>query len=269
MKKQLYLFFILSASVFATTPNLYKPVGDPVFSQINSVSKMSNITYFKNEKKKIDALVTEIEEIKRVGFMYDKKRISNTLTTKEQKEYLQKLRELKSRLSYISILVQNSIPIIIQKNDIKTFEQLKETNLEVLKEDKKIRLAIKEFDKKLRQREREKDEKSKIAYAKMLMSPENLEGKWEGKSSDGTKMSAVFDSKKLSLLYVHEEYTNVLNGTYKIDKNLIFNISKRDLVKNDLSHVREVNLVREYKIKEISKKALVLQYKDEVLDLTR
>lgn len=276
MQKLFILFLLLTLSVSANTPDIFKSVGDPVYSEISAVEKMLKVRYFKEKKLLFKEFVTKAKAHKKLGLLYDVKRKNKTLSKEEQKEYLNTLRELTKQLKHIYFIVHKALPIIIKKGYKKSFYQLKSSGLDILHNNRRNVLMIKNYDQKLkRQKERAKvdqakrDKERKVAYHKMLRSAKNLNGTWKGKSNDGSKLLATFKAEELTLSYIKPQKTNVLLGTYRIDKEFHFTITKRELIKSKNTHVRHINLKRSYTIKKITESELILTYKDELITLKR
>jgi hypothetical protein len=276
MHKYLTLLLLLTLTLFSATPKLYKPIGDPIYKHISSVKKMSEIGYFKNEKKQLLNFVKKANTHKKLGFAYDKKRRAKTLSKEEQKAYLNTLRSLDRELFTINTLAKDALPIFIKRRYVQSFYQLKATKLSFLRRDSDSAWLVKkyslELSKKQRIRQKQQAKKlknNKIAYQKMLRSSQNLNGTWQGISNDKTKLKAIFNENKLALSYITKNKTNLIKGTYTVNKTLNFSMQIRKLTVEERSHIRHVNIKRNYEIVTVSETELVLKYKDEVLTLTR
>jgi len=277
MYKAFLLLVVFYFELFAATPKLFKPVGDPIYKEIPAVSKMAQMSFFKNQKHVLLGFVKKAQSHKRLGLSYDKKRRNNTLNKAEQKAYLDGLRSLKEELTAVYLIAQEGLHRIIKKNYIKTFYQLKKTNIGVLRLDPKSVSAIKNYDRRLnrkqklaQQKKAAQEKEAVITRYNELRSAKNLNGRWKGKSSDGAKLLLVFKADRLSLHYERAKDTNIFKGKYSIHKNSFnFKIQQRKRIKADLSHIRKVQLQRNYQIKTITEKELVLSYKDELLRLKR
>jgi len=276
MQKLLILLLIFIFSLSAATPKLYKPIGDPIYKEIKSVQKMSDIGYFKNEKQELLKFIKEAKAHKKHGLEYDKQRVSKILRKKDQRSYLNNLRALDRELSYINTLAKEALPVLIKRRYVQSFYQLKATQLPFLTQDAESAFLVKNYDKQLNKekqgrllaQERKKRNKA-ISYQKMLYSSKNLNGKWKGKSSDKSKLLAKFDASKLTLTYITPEKSNIFTGTYSISKVLRFNILHKELVRERGSHQRDINIKRDYEIIKLTKKELILNYKDERLTFKR
>ena len=276
MQKLLILLLIFIFSLSAATPKLYKPIGDPIYKEIKSVQKMSDIGYFKNEKQELLKFIKEAKAHKKLGLEYDKQRVSKILRKKDQRSYLNNLRALDRELSYINTLAKEALPVLIKRRYVQSFYQLKATQLPFLTQDAESAFLVKNYDKQLNKekqgrllaQERKKRNKA-ISYQKMLYSSKNLNGQWKGKSSDKSKLLAKFDASKLTLTYITPEKSNIFTGTYSISKVLRFNILHKELVRERGSHQRDINIKRDYEIIKLTKKELILNYKDERLTFKR
>jgi len=275
---RLFLSVLLfNISLFAATPKLFKPIGDPVYYEISAVVSLSQMHYYKKDKTLLDSFVTKAKKHKKLGFTYDKKRRASTLSKQEQKIYLDGLRELKKQLQSIYIIVRSDLQVIIKKNYVKTFYRLKRTQLDILRIDPKSAKAISNYERKLNKKKRLAKQKKtqqakddKVAHYHFIRSNENLNGKWKGKSSDGTKMLATFTKDDLYLTYKTKKDTIVFKGTYKIKKNdFKFFIEHRKRTKADISHIKKVNFERVYRLLDISEANLKFKYKDETISLKR
>lgn len=276
MHKYLLLLLLLTLPLFSATPKLYKAIGDPIYKQVLSVKKISDIGYFKNEKKELLAFIKRANRHKRLGFTYDKKRRANTLTKEEQKNYLRGLRDLDKELFSINTLAKDALPVFIKRRYIKSFYQLKSSQLSFLRQDSESAWLVKKYTRELnkkkrlrQQREAKKLKKDKAAYDKMLRSAKNLNGTWKGKSSDKSSLTALFNADKLSLTSINKNKTNIIKGKYSLNKKLDFTIYIRKLIIDNRSHIRHVNIKRRYEVLKITQKELILQYKDEKLILKR
>ncbi len=276
MHKYLLLLLLLTLPLFSATPKLYKAIGDPIYKQVLSVKKISDIGYFKNEKKELLAFIKRANRHKKLGFTYDKKRRANTLTKEEQKNYLRGLRDLDKELFSINTLAKDALPVFIKRRYIKSFYQLKSSQLSFLRQDSESAWLVKKYTRELnkkkrlrQQREAKKLKKDKVAYDKMLRSAKNLNGTWKGKSSDKSSLTALFNGDKLSLTSINKNKTNIIKGKYSLNKKLDFTIYIRKLIIDNRSHIRHVNIKRRYEVLKITQKELILQYKDEKLILKR
>jgi len=276
MHKYLLFLTLLTLSLFSATPKLYKPIGDPIYKHISSVKKMSDIGYFKNEKKQLLSFIKNASDHKKLGFAYDKKRRAKTLTKEEQKAYLNRLRSLDRELFAINGLAKDALPVFIKRRYIKSFYQLKATKLSFLRRDADSAWLVKKYTRELNKKERLRQQEQakklkhdKVAYEKMLRSAQNLNGTWKGKSSDKTDLITVFKEDKLALSYLGKKKTNLIKGIYTINKTLNFTMQIRKLTVEGRSHIRHINIKRNYKILKVSETELILQYKDETLTLIR
>ena len=276
MYKTLILFLLLTVSLTANTPDIFKAVGDPIYNEVPAVKRLLKISYFKKEKLVFKEFTAQADAHKKLGFSYDKNRTNKTLSKEEQKEYLSTLRGLGKQLNHIHFIVHEALPSIIKKGLTRSFYQLKKSGLDVLHNNKRNIQMIKQYDQRLkRQKERDKitnekrKEEARIAYHKMLRSAKNLEGEWNGKSSDNSKLLALFKAEKLTLSYITPQHTSVLFGTYSIGKTFDFEITQRELVTSENTHTRHINLKRRYTLKKITESELILQHKDEIITLKR
>jgi len=276
MYKFLTLLLLLTLSLFSATPKLYKPIGDPIYKHISSVKKMAEIGYFKNEKQQLLSFVKNASAHKRLGFSYDKKRRAKTLTKQEQKAYLNTLRSLDRELFAINGLGKDALPVFVKRRYVQSFHQLKATHLSFLRRDSDSAWLVKKYTRELNKQERLRQQKQakklkndKVAYQKMLHSAQNLNGSWDGKSSDNSVLKAVFNEEKLSLSYISKNKINLIKGTYTLTKTLNFSMKIRKLMIEGRSHIRHIKIKRSYEIVKISETELILKYKDEVLTLTR
>ncbi|MDF1880938.1 hypothetical protein JHD50_06405 [Sulfurimonas sp. MAG313] len=277
MKKTFILFLLLCLYLSASTPNLYKSVGDPVYTEIPAIISLSKMNYFKKHKLVLRSFISTAKQQKNLGFAYDKKRRNKTLTKKEQKEYLTKIRDLKKELRSISRIVQKDLLTIIKINYVKTYYRLKKTHLKVLRLDPKSAKAGSQFEKKIHHKRRlaklEKEQqkkRNKIEYYKYLRSSKNLDGKWKGESSDKTTMYASFHGKTVYLSYQNPKDIIIFKGSYKIRNNrFLFFIEQRKRTKASISHIKKVHFERIYKVSKITEKDLILKYKDETIYLKK
>ncbi len=276
MHKYLLLLLLLTLPLLSVTPKLYKAIGDPIYKQVSSVKKISDIGYFKNEKKELLAFIKRANRHKNLGFTYDKKHHAHTLSKEEQKNYLRGLRDLDKELFSINTLAKDALPIFIKRRYIKSFYQLKSSQLSFLRQDSESAWLVKKYTRELnkkkrlrQQREAKKLKKDRVAYEKMLRSAKNLNGTWKGKSSDKSSITALFNGDKLSLTSINKNKTNIIKGKYSLNKKLDFTIYIRKLIIDDRSHIRHINIKRRYEVVKITQKELVLQYKDEKLTLKR
>jgi len=275
MYKIFLLFLLSSLCLFAATPKLFKPIGDPIYKEIPAVISLSKMHYFKNDKKMLNNFIQDAKATKKLGFTYDKKRKQKTLTKQEQKDYLDKLRDLKKQLKTIYSRVRVALSEIIKKRYVKTFYALKRTRIDILHLDPKSASKIRKFEYQLTRKKRLAKQKKaaqlkadKLAYYKFLRSDKNLNGKWKGKSNDDTKMAASFNKSTLYLTYKNPKDTLVFKGSYKITKNTFdFFIEHRKRTKSDISHIKKVVFGRVYTILELSENKLVLKHKDEIISL--
>jgi len=276
MHKYLLFFLLLTLSLFSATPKLYKPIGDPIYKQINSVKKISDIGYFKNQKRELLAFVKRANTHKKLGFTYDKKRRNKNLSKEEQKSYLKELRDLDKELTSINRLAKDALPVLIKRRYIKSFYQLKSSKLSFLRQDSTSAWLVKKYSRELNKKERLRQQKEakrvkndKIAYKKKLRSYAHLNGTWTGKNSDKEMVSAFFNNDKLSLTYKTKNKTNIIKGNYHLNKKLSFRIKIRKLIEDKRAHIRHINIKRSYEVLKITEKELILQYKDEKLSLKR
>jgi len=276
MDKALALFLAVSFCTYAAMPKLYSAIGDPLYQEIPAVEKMSKIKYFKNDRARLDSFVRKANEHKRLGLLYDIKRQEKRLSKDERQMYRNTLRDLEKKLFSISAIARKGLSDMIANNQAKNFKLLTQTQLDVFKKDPKSVAEIRAYAKKLRRqqylhqkREKKQAKNKREVYEKMLRSPKNLNGIWKGKSSDGSPVTAYFEQEKLFLHYTRAEHTNIYKGTYTVDKVLDFHIYKRELKKADISHIRPIDLQRQYEILNISKKELHLRYKAESITLKR
>jgi len=276
MHKHLTLLLLLTLTLFSATPKLYKPIGDPIYKYIPSVQKMSEIGYFKNEKKQMLVFVKKAKTHKKLGFAYDKKRRTKTLSKQEQKAYLNTLRTLDRELFAINTLGKDALPVFIKRRYVQSFHQLKATKLSFLRRDADSAWLVKKYSRQLNKQQRLRQQKQakklkndKVAYQKMLRSSQNLNGTWNGKSSDKSSIKAVFNENKLALSYITKNRINFIKGTYTVSKTLNFSMKVRKLMVEERSHIRHINIKRNYEIVKVSETELVLKYKDEVLKLNR
>lgn len=276
MHKHLTLLVLFTLALFSATPKLYKPIGDPIYKYIGSVKKMSDIGYFKKEKKELLTFVKKASAHKKLGFSYDKKRRAKTLSKEEQKAYLNTLRALDRDLFTINTLGKDALPIFIKHRYVASFHQLKATKLSFLRRDTDSAWLVKKYSRELNKKARLRQKKqakklknNKVAYNKMLRSSKNLNGTWEGKSNNKALLTAVFNEDKLSLSFKTQNKTNIIKGVYTLTKTFNFSMQIRKLLIEDRSHIRHINIKRQYKVMKISETELVLQYKDEVLRLSR
>lgn len=271
------LFLLCSLYLFAQTPELYKSIGDPVYSEIPSVISLSQMPYLKKEKKELDSFVLEAKKHKSLGLVYDDKRRNKTLSKQEQKEYLHQLRKLNKELYNIYNIVKSELSIIIKNRHINTLQRLKRTKIDILRLDPESASSIKTFENRLRREKQlaqkkkaEQNKKNKLAYYNFIRSDKNLNGKWEGKSSDSSLLSASFNKSILYLTYFNKNDTNELKGIYTINnENFNFFIEYTKRIKSDIPRIKKVNFGRIYHIMKITKKELVLKYKDETINLKR
>lgn len=275
---KLFIFiFFASISLFASTPNLFKPIGDPIYKEIPAVISLSQMSYFKKDKALFSRFIQAAKKHKGLGHAYDKKRRNKTLSKKEQKEYLAELRILKKKLQSIYIIVQTALSKIIKTNYVKTYYRLKRTHIDILHLDPRSVSSMKRFEKKLNKKKRlaaqskaSKAKADKKAYYNFLRSPKNLDGKWKGKSSTGESMSASMHDNILYLNYMSEKVISIFKGKYKISHNqLNFYIQHRKRTKADISHIKKVNFSRIYTIIKITENNFNIQYKDEIIRLKR
>jgi len=274
-------FFILIVMstfyLFAATPNLYKPIGDPIYKEIPAVYSLSQMSYFKKDKKILLDFVQAAKKNKKLGYAYDKKRRNKSLSKQEQKAYLTELRVLKKQLQSIYTIVQTALAKIIKTNYVKTYYRLKRTHIDILHLDPKSAYAMKKFEKKLNKKKRiaaqskaNKAKADKLAYYNFLRSSQNLNGKWKGKSSTGEKMSASFHDNILYLNYMSDKVVTVFKGKYKISHNAFnFHIQHRKRTKADISHIKKVNFSRIYTITKVTESIFNIRYKDEIISLKR
>ena len=277
MSKLLTLLFVCKLSLLALTPTLYKPIGDPVYSEIPAVTSLSEMTYFQKEKTQMQGFVQRALQHKKLGLSYDKKRHSKTLQKEEQKIYLKGLRELDHELKNIYGVVRRALNDIIKSHDVKTFYRLKRTKIGLLKLDPKSAADVRKFERKIerdkrlrREKKIKQDKAAKIAYYRFLRSPKNLNGKWSGKDMEGTKMSAVFEKNRVRLNYLYPKETTLFKGSYTIKKDdFKFLIEESERRKSGVAHNKKVNLERTYKILKLNEKEFSLQHKDEIIRLKR
>jgi len=277
MFKFLLLFFISSIFLFAATPKLYKPIGDPIYNEIPAVISLSKMNYFKKDKVQFLDFINKAKSHKKLGFTYDRKKKQKTLTKVEQRTYLNGIRRLDKSLRQIYFIVKNTLPRIIKTNYTKTFYRLLKTRLDILYLDPKTAKSIKAYKYKLNKRKRiarqkqvKKEKDAKTAHYNFLRSSKNLDGKWKGKNTQKETMSASFHDDIVYLTYASKGQVQVFKGSYKIYKNTFtFNIQQRKRTKKDISHIKKVKFQRKYIIKKISKTQLNLQYKDETIYLKR
>ena len=275
---KLFILFVMSIGyLFASTPSLYKPIADPIYKEIPAVISLSKMSYFKKDKKIFLDFIQGAQKNKKLGHKYDKKRRNKTLSKNEQKQYLANLRILKKQLQSIYVIVQTSLQKIIKTNYVKTFYRLKRTNIDILYLDPRSASSIRKFEKKLNKKKRiaaqnkiRKNKADEQAHYNFLRSSKNLDGKWKGKNTTGEKMSASMHENILYLNYISKKSITVFKGKYKISHNALnFFIEHRKRTKADISHIKKVHFSRIYKIKKITEKELVLQYKDETIRLKR
>jgi len=273
---KLFTLLFLSFTLFGATPNLYKAIGDPIYQQVPSVNKISEIGYFKTQKKEFKDFVNRAKRHKELGFKYDKLRANRTLSKAQQKAYLGVLRDLDKELLSINVYAKDALEVFVKRHYVSSFYQLKASKISVLRRDKESAWLVKKYSKDLEKQKKlnahnkiKRDQLKAKNYRKMLRSAKNLNGIWKGKSSDGSLLRARFKADTLSLSYTKEEKEHILKGTYKIKKNFTFLIKSRILIISQKEHVRTLNIKREYLIKKISNKELILKFKDETLNLKR
>jgi len=277
MLKFILSLTLLSLSLFAQTPKLFKAIGDPIYAEIPAVISLSKMHYFQKDKKQLNHFVNKAKQHKKLGFSYDKKRRNKNLSKQEQKEYLDGLRALKQDLTSIYAIVRVDLQSIIKKNYIKTFYRLRRTKLDILHIDSKSAHAIQRYEKKItkkrrlaKQKKAQEAQRAKVAHYNFLRSSHNLNGKWKGKSSDGTTMYANFAKNSLYLTYKTKKDTTIFKGSYTIKKNNFnFFIEQRKRTKADISHIKKVNFERTYSLLKINEEQLHLRYKDETIRLKR
>lgn len=277
MRRFSTLFLLCSLYLFAQNPQLYKALGDPVYNEIPSVISLSKMPDFQKKKKELDNFVLEAKRHKSLGLSYDDKRRNKTLSKQEQKEYLSQLRKLNKELYNIYNIVKLELSIIIKNKKVNTLQRLKRTNIDILHLDQNSAVSIKTFEDRLnkekylaKKKKARLDKENRRAYYNFLRSDKNLNGRWEGKNNDRSLMSASFDKGILYLTYFNKNDTNEFKGIYKVNKedfNFFIEYTKR--IKSDISRIKKVNFGRIYRIIKITKKELVLEYKDETIYLKR
>ena len=276
MYKFFTLFVILDLSLYAATPELFKPIGDPVYHEVPSVKKMAKMDYFTAQGQIFQDFIHEARFYQELGFAYDKKEGNKSLSKTEQKNYINGLRDLQKQLDKINFIAKTALEEIIKKEKIAPFYELKDTDMSVLKSDKNIAQSITQYEKRVveirrsQEQQRIRDIKSaKEQEYRMLRSFENLDGNWKDDTDQGQTVVAHFNKNRLTLTYSQKNESHILNGSYTIEKSLDFHIDTRELIKEKVSHVRTLNLSRVFEIQALSPREIILQYKDETLRLKR
>lgn len=278
MYKLVTIVFLLNLCLCAATPELFRPIGDPVYQEIDSVEKMAKMDYFAAQKQTFQGFIDKANLHKKLGLLYDNKHQNNTLSTQEQKSYLAQLRALNKELKEINLIAKAALENIIKKDQETAFYQLKDTGISVLQLDTSSAVSIKKYADTLSKRKQASVQKKvkekkaeELAYYKTLRTPKNLDGKWKSNESEEQTVTALFEYDRLSLTYTQDKSSNLLKGRYVMLDNMTleFHIEQREYIQDEISHLRQLKLTRIYEVEGLSQTEIILKHKDELLRLKR
>ena len=152
------LFFTLSYS--KDYPSLYSKMGNPLYSSIEHISKLSNIKEIEDASAKY---ITQAKNTLEYG-----NKIDEHYSRSNSKEYLLKLRKLQKEYSYILHLIHKNINSSIDKKDYDLFLKLTSYEFDgLLKSSSLLDKSIKFYKKKSTKKKSEILEK-KIAFKTTL-----------------------------------------------------------------------------------------------------
>ncbi len=130
-----FLFFILLNA--EENPRTFAQLGTPLYESVQKLSKFSNITTLSSV---IQDFSTKANTIREYGLNVD-----NTQDTKEQKNYLLKLRKLQKNYDFTLHLLHDEIDKSIQNKDYNTFVKLTSCELDGLLKNRNLYNKAVEF----------------------------------------------------------------------------------------------------------------------------
>lgn len=86
--KTIIILFLFATLSLAENPRVYSSLGDTIYNNVDSISKLKDIGTFSYKKDKIENYVKEVEKNRELGFLIESGK------SKEKGLYLKKLREL-------------------------------------------------------------------------------------------------------------------------------------------------------------------------------
>lgn len=207
MSKFLFFIFLLFSSVYAQNyPIIYKHLGTPLYTSIDSLKKISNI-------EDLNKTCTSFIENAEQTLQFSKKIDAND--TYLTKEYLLRLRKLQSEYNHTLHLIHKQISNSIDEDDYEKFLQLTNCELDGLLQNKALLDASLEFYEK-------KKSKKKSAFlekqAQMLKLIEESQNEFINASVTDTIDSSK-NAKKQELVYLEAKQAGKEIAIYAYNNN--------------------------------------------------
>lgn len=120
-----FLFAAIAVLGLAENPKIYSGLGDLIYDDMESMSRLSDIKAMTKYNESIDTYLEKCQTVRQSGFDLEK----NKPTPAETKAYLNRLRSLEKEHAYYLRMTNTALLQAIQTNDYETYSELIKSGL--------------------------------------------------------------------------------------------------------------------------------------------
>ncbi|MDQ7068936.1 MAG: hypothetical protein Q9M40_13755 [Sulfurimonas sp.] len=116
---KLILITLLTTFLSANNPKPYAVLGDVIYDNLSKIESLKQLDTYKLYENDIDEYVKEVSDAKKQGFSLEK-----SSTSKERKEYLNKLRKLSKTNDYFLRSINSQYKESMKNSDYELFSEI-------------------------------------------------------------------------------------------------------------------------------------------------
>ena len=233
MLKMLILLFT-PLLLLAQNPKIYSSLGDPLYDDMKSVRKLSDLHSFKPYREEMRLLVTDVQKLQQRGLELDRQKDPG-----KAKAYLEELRTLSKRNVAMRKSIKNVMAASIRTDFEARYRQIRRTNHPLFREDPELKRLITGYQKTLKKRAVAQARK----HVDFLKTHAHFNGTWRTPSQHWT-----FEGDKLTTVKYDGKQKQINLGTWKFeDRHLVHHVTHIENSYNDRNKlIREIDTMVYY-----------------------
>jgi hypothetical protein len=217
---KLLVLFLTPLILLAQNPKIYSSVGDPLYDDLKSILKLSDLHSFKPHREAMKRFVTEVQEAKSEGFALDRQKDQDRAKT-----YLEALRALSKRNIQWRRTIKEVMAASIRTDFEARYRQIIGTNHPLFREDPELKRLITGYQRVLNKRAAEKARK----HVDFLRTHAHFNGTWNTPSQQW-----IFKGNKLTTVKHDGKQKQVSQGTWKFEgPHLVHHVTAMENSYND------------------------------------